>query len=80
MHSKGKVDTPCELEQVMRNESKELIENLYDNKAGKDELEMVLNQSKNEENIKLLDLTRIDERIRLKDMSRSWMFTRTVPL
>lgn len=47
----------------MRNESKELIENLYDNKAGKEELEMVLNQSKNEENIKLLELTRIDERL-----------------
>jgi len=64
----------------MVEESRELIEKNYDNRDGLHEIAMNIRKTKNRKNVKLLDLTNLKQKIKLKQMTRTWESTRTVPM
>lgn len=68
---------PCELEKVMINEAKDIIRNKFDNSEGVKELHKLLQSTKGKEGKKsILQLTKIDQKIKLNDMINTWRFTR----
>lgn len=73
----GKMMTvPCELEKMMLIETKEKIRQKYDHLDGATELWKILYSSKNKSSQSLLEQTQLDKKIKLKDMTNTWDFTR----
>lgn len=80
-HAKGEVAVPTELEKIMLEEAEELIRHKYDHKAGARELYRLLQAAKDKDGRtkkgkNLLVLTNFDKKIKLKQMVRTWGFTR----
>lgn len=75
----GSMDVPTELQTMMTTESKEIINNYYDNLTGQDELFKIMKMNK-DKGASLLSLTKFDKKIKLNQMKMTWEFTRTVPL
>ena len=59
-------------------EAEEFIRAHYDHTEGKKELGVLMAKSKNKGSI--LSMTGFDKIIKLKDMKKSWEFTRTMPM
>jgi len=59
---------PCELEQIMINETRELIRQHYDNKDGMIQLETDIQRAKGKSKKDMLEITRFDEKIKLKEL------------
>lgn len=80
-HAEGSSDLPSELDAIMLEEATELIKNNFDNKNGAITLYNILARAKasnlGHDDTNLLALTGIDQEIKLKDMRRTWQFTRT---
>jgi hypothetical protein len=72
--SKGGVDVPTELEQIMLEEAKEIISKRYDNREGADEITALMIKASQGKN--LLSITDLDRKIKLKKMHLTWAFTR----
>jgi len=75
----GSVDVPTELEALMKTEAKEIIQNHYDNLKGEQELFKLLKLNRDKSQ-KLLDITKFDKRIKLRQMKMTWDYTRTIPM
>jgi len=67
---------PCELEQIMINETRELIRQYYDNKEGMIQLEGDIQRAKGKTKKDMLEITRFNEKIKLKELKNTWIFTR----
>lgn len=67
-----------ELEKIMTTEALEFIKHHYDHTGGKKELSLLLAKSRGKGNI--LQITGFHRLIKLKDMKKTWEFTRTVPM
>lgn len=67
---------PTELEQIMTVEAQELIQVEFDHKEGAAMLQDYLTKVRKSQ-VNLLKLTNIDQKIKLKNMKRTWAFTRT---
>ena len=80
-HAAGEVNIPTELEIIMFVEAKEMIRHKYDHLEGSNELAILVTEQKNKSFKKnLLQITRIDKKIKLRDMQKTWAFTRPVPM
>jgi len=77
-HSAGEVNIQTELERMMTIEAEEIIRSFYDHTQGKRELQVLLQKSRGKDNI--LTMTGFDKKIKLKDMKKTWEFTRTWPM
>lgn len=77
-HASGEVAIQTELERIMTIEALEFIRAHYDHTGGKQELQILLAKSKGKGN--LLQITGFAGKIKLKDMSKTWEFTRTFPM
>ena len=77
MQAMGKMTVvPCELEKVMINETKEIIRNKYDHKDGVTQLWKLLNTTKGKSGESILQMTQLDQKIKLNQMTNTWRFTR----
>jgi len=79
-HAEGQVDVPTELEKIMTIESEDLIRARYDHSEGKRELAELLIKSEGKTGKGILELTDFESSIKLKQLDKSWAFTRTWPL
>lgn len=77
-HAAGEVAVQTELEKIMTTEALEFIKRHYDHTGGKQELSMLLAKSRGKGNI--LQITGFHRLIKLKDMKKTWEFTRTLPM
>jgi len=75
-YAEGEVKIPCELETLMEKEGEEIIRQHFDNLNGTGILHGLLLKSKNKKDVKLLEMTGIDKKIKLNQMSITWNFTR----
>lgn len=77
-HAAGAVAIQTELERIMTTEALEFIRRHYDHTGGRAALSTLLARAKDKGNI--LQLTGFDRTIKLKDMTKTWAFTRPVPM
>ena len=88
-HAEGSVKTPTELEHIMLTEARELVRNQYANLEGAERLGRHVRDYKEKQDrgagrsgqkFSLLQHTGLDRKIRLKDLQKTWEFTRRGPL
>ena len=87
-HAAGGIKTPTELEHIMLTEAKELVRNQYANLDGALRLQRHVKEAKQRQSsagktgakFSLLQHTGLDRKIRLKDLQKTWEFTRGGPL
>jgi hypothetical protein len=60
----------------MISETRELIRQHYDNKEGMIQLETDIKKAKGKSKKDMLEITRFDEKIKLKELLNTWIFTR----
>jgi hypothetical protein len=80
LHSTGECNTPTELEQIMYEEARYLIQHAYDNRDGVYELYNLMAKNKGKSNKNLLEATNFDKKIKLRQMHRTWEFTRPISM
>jgi tRNA G10 N-methylase Trm11 len=71
----GEVEVPTELEKIMLIESEEIIRSRYDDLQGSKEIALLIN--KKNKKLTLLQQTGIENKIKLKEMKKTWEYTRT---
>lgn len=71
----GEVEVPTELEKIMLKEAEEIIRSRYDDLQGSKEMALLIN--KKNKKLTLLQQTGIENKIKLKEMKKTWEYTRT---
>jgi len=87
-HAAGGIKTPTELEHIMLTEARELVRNQYANLEGASKLGRHVKESRQRRQssgatgakFSLLQHTGLDRKIRLKDLQKTWEFTRSGPM
>jgi hypothetical protein len=74
------VNIATELEKLMLVESEEIIRHHFDHLEGSHNLAILMKQNKRKSSDNLLQMTNIDKKIKLKQMQKTWAFTRPVPM
>lgn len=64
----------------MDKEGEDIIKQYLDNKEGTKMIHNLLLKSKNKKDVNLLEMTGIEKKIKLKNMTITWNFTRTWPM
>jgi hypothetical protein len=79
-HAQGEVYIPTELEKIMKIEAVEVIKQYYDNIEGGEELTLLLNKTKGDSSLNLLQITNFDKKIKLNMMRMTYEFTKPGPM
>lgn len=79
-HAQGEVYIPTELEKIMKIEAVEAIKQHYDNIEGGEELTLLLNKTRGDSSLNLLQITNFDKKIKLNMLRMTYEFTKPVPM
>jgi hypothetical protein len=74
-HAEGQYFIPTELEAIMISETSEMMRKYYGHREGSKELKKILQDSKRTKT-SLLENDQFFKTVKLKDMKRTWEFTR----
>lgn len=76
-HAAGEVETPCELERIMKIEAKHIVRKQYDKKEEQDKLYLILKKLQQGGFKKsIMSMTQIDKKIKIYNLENTWAYTR----
>ena len=73
------MNIPTELEKIMQVEAEEIIKEMYNNLEGSSKVAQLINQRKGNK-VNIMSKLNIDKQIKLKQMQKTWEFTRSYPM